>query len=46
MDIEEIKDKIRANQYVYTQHAEIERKADELTLAQVEKALLNGEILE
>jgi hypothetical protein len=46
MDIEEIKAKIRANQYVYTHHADIERKTDELTFAQVEKALLNGEILE
>jgi hypothetical protein len=46
MDIEEIKIKVRANLYVYTFHAEIERKADELTFAQVEEALLNGEILE
>jgi len=42
MDIEEIKAKVRADQYVYTHHADIERKADELTFAQVEKALLNG----
>ena len=46
MDIEEIKAKVRANQYVYTHHAEIERRADDLTFAQVEEALLNGEILE
>jgi hypothetical protein len=46
VDIEEIKAKIRANQYVYTHHAEIERKADELTFAQVEEAVLNGNILE
>jgi len=46
MDIEEIKAQVRANQYVYTHHAEIERRADELTFAQVEEALLNGEILE
>jgi len=46
MDIEEIKAKVRADEYVYSFHAEIERKADELTFAQIEKALLNGEILE
>ena len=46
MDIEEVKAKIRADQYVYTHHAEIECRADELTFAQVEEALLNGEILE
>jgi hypothetical protein len=46
MDIEEIKAKIRANQYVYTYHAEIKRRAEELTFAQVEEALLNREILE
>ena len=46
MDIEEIKAKVCANQYVYTHHAEIERRADELTFTQVEEALLSGEILE
>jgi hypothetical protein len=46
MDIEDIKARVRNNQYVYTLHAEIERKADELTFAQIEEALLNGEILE
>ncbi len=46
MDIDEIKAKVRANRYVYTYHAEIERRADRLTFAQVEEALLNGEILE
>jgi hypothetical protein len=46
MDIEEIKARIRDNQYVYTHHAEVECRADELTFAQVEEALLNAEILE
>jgi hypothetical protein len=46
MDIEEIKARVRANEYVYTQHADIERKADELTFFQIEAALLSGEILE
>jgi hypothetical protein len=46
MDIQEIHTKVRANEYVYSHHAEIERVADELTFAQVEEALLSGEILE
>lgn len=46
MDIENIKTRIRSNQYGYSLHADIERKADELTLAQVEEALLAGTILE
>lgn len=46
MDIEKIKARIRADEYVYTSHGDLERKADGLTLAQVEEALLAGEILE
>ncbi|MBE2223664.1 MAG: DUF4258 domain-containing protein [Anaerolineae bacterium] len=46
MDIEDIKEYIRNDQYLYSLHAETERKADELTFAQVENALLNGTILE
>jgi hypothetical protein len=46
IDINEIKAKVRADKYVYTHHAEIERRTDELTFAQIEEALLSGEILE
>ena len=46
MDSEEIKTKVLADQYAYTHHAEIQRRADELTFAQIEEALLSGEILE
>jgi hypothetical protein len=46
MDIETIKTKVRANAYLYSHHADLERRADDLTLAQVEDALLTGEILE
>lgn len=46
MNIEEIKVRMRNNQYVYSLHAEVERKADGLTFAQIEEALLSGEILE
>ena len=46
MDIEEIRIKVRNDQYVYSQHADIERRAEGLTFAQIEGAILNGEILE
>jgi len=46
MDIEIIKQLVREDQYLYSVHAEIERKADELTFMQIEEALLNGKILE
>ncbi len=46
MDIEEIKTKVRANEYMYSHHADLERRADDLTLALVEDALLTGAILE
>jgi uncharacterized protein DUF4258 len=46
MDIDQLKEKVRNNQYMYSYHAEIERKLDKLTFAQVEVALLNSRILE
>jgi len=46
MNLEEIKEKIRNNEYDYTLHAEIERKADDLTFSQIELAILGGEVLE
>jgi hypothetical protein len=42
----EIKRKVRQGDYIYTWHAEIQRKADDLTFNQIEKAILKGEILE
>lgn len=46
MDLDAIKAKVQADAYVYTQHAEIERRLDNLTFAEIEQALLVGEILE
>ncbi len=46
MDIDSIKSKVQRDEYVYSSHADLERKADDLTLQEVERALLNGEILE
>jgi Domain of unknown function (DUF4258) len=46
MNIAEIRSKVQANAYGYSHHADLERRADTLTVAQVENALLNGIILE
>jgi hypothetical protein len=46
VDANEIKHRVRDNRFLYSQHADIERKADALTFAQIEEALLNCEILE
>ncbi len=46
MQLIEILSRIRKGEYVYTLHADIERKADGLTFHQVEVAMLQGEILE
>ncbi len=46
MNIKDIKTHIRQNRYAYSLHADIERKAEDLTLSQVEEALLKSEILE
>lgn len=46
MEIEEIKNKVRQNEYMYSHHASTEREAESLTFAQIEKALLNSQILE
>lgn len=46
MDIFEIQRLVRADQYEYTLHADIERKADDLTLAEIHNAVLSGQILE
>ncbi len=46
MDAEEIRRRVRENKYVYSQHADIERRADGLTFGQIEESLLRCEILE
>ena len=46
MTLDEIQDKVVTNEYDYTFHAEIERKADSLTFHQIESAILGGEILD
>ena len=46
MYIEWIAERALAGDYEYSSHAEIEREADKISLADVEYALLHGEILE
>lgn len=46
MDFDQILGKVKNGEYVYTLHAEIERKADDLTFYQIENALLDGEVLD
>ena len=43
---EEIYDKVRAGKFVYSAHADVERRADDLTFAELRAALLSCEILE
>ena len=46
MDIEWIKRQIRSGSYEFSGHAEDERQAERISIADVEAALLNGEVLE
>lgn len=46
MTYDQVRKKISQGEYVYTLHADIERKADDLAFYQIEDALLNGEIIE
>ncbi len=46
MNLDVIIEKVKTNQYVFTLHAEIERKTDDLSFHQIENAIIDGEILE
>jgi hypothetical protein len=46
VQIADIQAKVSAGDYLFSQHADQERQADNLTIAQVEAALLSGVILE
>ncbi len=46
MEIEEIKEKIRREEYEISFHAEKERYAEDITISDLEKAISYGEILE
>jgi len=46
MQHDQIRQKVLHGGYIYTLHADLERKADDLAFYQIEEALLNGEIIE
>ena len=46
LDIGWIKDRIRQNEYYFSRHGDQERQNDDLTIAEVEQAILSGRILE
>lgn len=46
MDIEWIKTRVRQNKYLWSLHADEERRNDGLEIQDVEEALLNGKVLE
>jgi len=41
MNLEKVKAQVRSDEYVYTSHGDLERKADDLTLRQVEGAFID-----
>jgi len=45
-DIKWIQDKVSEEEYYFSRHGEQERQNDNLTISEVEQALLNGKILE
>ncbi len=46
MDIEWIRQQVRAGNYEFSGHADDERQAERIPIAEVEEALLTGEVLE
>ncbi len=46
LDLAWIRERIRKNEYLYSFHADEERRNEGLSIAEVEEALLNGQILE
>ena len=46
MDLELIKSRVRLGKYQFSGHAEKERENEDITVADVKTAILNGEILE
>ncbi len=46
MDLDRIKAKVKVNEFFLSAHADIERSNDNLQVAQIQQALLGGQILE
>ncbi len=46
MDLEDVKDRVRAGNFRFSLHAEMEAEEDNLDIAQIVEAIVSGEILE
>lgn len=46
IDIDWIQEKIRNNEYYFSKHGDQERQNDNLSIAEVEEALITGRVLE
>ena len=46
MDLKQIQNKVSNNEYDLSEHAHTERQAEHITIEEIEKAILSGEIIE
>lgn len=46
LELSWVQERVRKNEYLYTLHADEERRNESISIAEVEEALLNGQILE
>ena len=46
LDIDWIKKKVKTEEYEFSSHADYERQIDKISVLEIEKAILEGEILE
>jgi len=46
MDLKQIQNKVSNNEYDLSEHAHTERQAEHITIKEIEKAILSGEIIE
>ena len=46
MDLKQISNKVSNNEYDLSEHAHTERQAEHITIKEIEKAILSGEIIE
>ena len=46
MDINWVRTKVKSSNYEFSEHAEEERQSDKILICQIEKVLLEGEIIE
>lgn len=46
MDLKQIQNKVNNNEYDLSEHAHTERQAEQISIKEIEKAILSGEIIE